>query len=232
MWEGIARERTSQKAYQDTTETITFGSKSLCFMNFYNIAIDIRHRKCVVVGGGKIAFRKAKKLCEAGAHVLVISPTFIPNFTIELSNYTIQLVKDVYRKEYLKDAFLVFATTSESETNESISNDAKKLGIWVNSANGIDYGNFIIPATCKQGILKVSITTEGLSPTLSKHLRRHFQEKIEKIEEQLLDEIVLLRKEMVAEKNDKRKSKLQSIIEDKAREIVYLIDNKQKKMNE
>lgn len=228
MWEGIARERTSQKAYQDTTETITFGSKSLCFMNFYNIAIDIRHRKCVVVGGGKIAFRKAKKLCEAGATVLVVSPTFIPDFTTELSNYTIQLVEDVYRKEYLKDAFLAFATTSEPEINENICEDAKELGIWINSANGIDYGNFIIPATCKQGILKVSITTEGLSPALSKHLRRHFQEKIKKIEEQLLDDIVLLRKEMVAEKNDTRKGELQTIIEDKAKEIVRIIDDKNK----
>lgn len=226
MWEGIARERTSQKAYQATTETVTFGNKSLCFMNFYNVAIDIRDRRCVVIGGGKIAFRKAKKLYEAGADVLVVSPSFIPNFTTELGHYSLQLIEDVYKKKYLKNALLIFAATSLPEINETICKDAKKLGIWVNSVNGITNGNFIIPATCKRGILTVGITTEGLSPSLSKHLRKSLQEKIEKIEEQLLDEIVVLRKEMVAEKNEKRKKELQTLIEEKAKEIVRIIDEK------
>ena len=42
----------------------------------YPINLDIENKKCVVVGGGKVAFRKIRGLLEAGAKVEVISPEF------------------------------------------------------------------------------------------------------------------------------------------------------------
>ncbi|WP_231267042.1 NAD(P)-dependent oxidoreductase, partial [Clostridium botulinum] len=42
--------------------------------------LDIRNRNVVVVGGGKVAFRKTKKLLEFGANVILISPQLINEF--------------------------------------------------------------------------------------------------------------------------------------------------------
>ena len=47
---------------------------------YYPIYLDIRDKKCVVVGGGDVAYRKAVSLKEAGAQVVVISPDFSKDF--------------------------------------------------------------------------------------------------------------------------------------------------------
>jgi precorrin-2 dehydrogenase/sirohydrochlorin ferrochelatase len=45
------------------------------------IILDLTGRKALVVGGGRIAFRKAKALADEGAHVTVISPDFVTDFS-------------------------------------------------------------------------------------------------------------------------------------------------------
>ncbi|MFQ5687483.1 MAG: bifunctional precorrin-2 dehydrogenase/sirohydrochlorin ferrochelatase, partial [Candidatus Scalindua sp.] len=41
---------------------------------FYPIYLDVKDKKCVIVGGGKVAYRKVCSLKEAGAEVVVVSP--------------------------------------------------------------------------------------------------------------------------------------------------------------
>ena len=45
--------------------------------NLYAAMLRLEHRLCVVIGGGKVAWRKVDKLLEAGARVRVISPTAV-----------------------------------------------------------------------------------------------------------------------------------------------------------
>ena len=45
------------------------------------IILDLTGRKALVVGGGRIAYRKAKALADEGAHVTVISPDFVDDFS-------------------------------------------------------------------------------------------------------------------------------------------------------
>ena len=47
-------------------------------MRYYPIFLDVRGRRAVVVGGGKVAERKVRKLLRAGAVVRVISPELTP----------------------------------------------------------------------------------------------------------------------------------------------------------
>ena len=41
---------------------------------FYPIHLDVTGKKCVIIGGGKVAYRKACGLKESGADVVVVSP--------------------------------------------------------------------------------------------------------------------------------------------------------------
>ncbi|MDP6501867.1 MAG: NAD(P)-dependent oxidoreductase, partial [Dehalococcoidales bacterium] len=41
---------------------------------YYPISLNVRGRKCSVVGGGQVALRKVDTLLEHGADVQVISP--------------------------------------------------------------------------------------------------------------------------------------------------------------
>ena len=46
-------------------------------MKYYPVNLKIENRKCLVVGGGPVAFRKAKMLLDCGAEVTVVSIEFL-----------------------------------------------------------------------------------------------------------------------------------------------------------
>ena len=45
---------------------------------YYPMFLNISGKRCVVVGGGRVALRKVRALLEHGANVEVISPTLCP----------------------------------------------------------------------------------------------------------------------------------------------------------
>ena len=44
----------------------------------YPAMLDLKNKKCVIIGGGKVAVRKALPLIEAGADLTVIAPEADP----------------------------------------------------------------------------------------------------------------------------------------------------------
>ena len=47
-------------------------------MALYPIFLELSGKKCIVVGGGKVASRKVSRLLEAGADITVIAPKASP----------------------------------------------------------------------------------------------------------------------------------------------------------
>ncbi|HEY3097552.1 MAG TPA: NAD(P)-dependent oxidoreductase, partial [Methylomirabilota bacterium] len=46
--------------------------------DYFAAFLDLRGRRCLVVGGGAIAARKVHGLLECGARVTVVSPALVP----------------------------------------------------------------------------------------------------------------------------------------------------------
>lgn len=141
------------------------------------VLIDIRGKKCVVVGGGRVAERKIKTLLKYGADITVISPDATNNIKKLIQAKKITYLKKNYTKNDLKDAFLVIAATSDSKVNAQIASDAKFL---VNIAEKIenlkksDNIQYIVPAIFEKGDLKIAVSTEF--PALSQIIKEEFKE--------------------------------------------------------
>ena len=45
----------------------------------YPVVLNLTGRRCIIVGGGRVAERKAKRLIESGAAVTVIAPEATEN---------------------------------------------------------------------------------------------------------------------------------------------------------
>jgi precorrin-2 dehydrogenase/sirohydrochlorin ferrochelatase len=155
-------------------------------MRYYPIFLDVRGRRCAVVGGGRVAERKVKALLRAGASVHVISPAVTPQLALLAGRKKIDLTRRPYRSGDLEGpasarvkrpqgVLLVFAATNSPETQKAVRKDAEKIGALVNAADDARASGFIVPASFAQGDLQVAISTSGSSPALARRLRQQLQ---------------------------------------------------------
>ena len=133
----------------------------------YPLFMDVSGRRCVVVGGGGVASRKARGLLESGARVVVISPEITPE--IEAMDVTVE--RRPYAPGDLADSALAFAATDSREVNAAASREAKERGIPVNVADRPAEGDFALPSVLRRGGLQVAVSTGGASPTLARRIR-------------------------------------------------------------
>lgn len=141
-------------------------------MKYYPAFINLKNKKVVVVGGGRVAERKTRSLLKAEAAVSVISPVITTGLAKLKGKGAIKHIKKNYKKGDLKGAFVVIAGTSSEDINKKIAEDAESLVNVINVPSG---GNFIVPSLIKRGPLTIAISTEGSSPAVSKAVRREIE---------------------------------------------------------
>jgi siroheme synthase-like protein len=142
----------------------------------YPVFLEMKDRRCVVIGGGAVAERKVEGLVEVGANVTVISPAITDRLRDMLTQGAIRHVAREYRTGDRAGYDLVFVATDNSEINAAVSNEARLLRIWVNSADDPDHCDFILPAVIRRGDLAVAVSTGGVSPAVTRAIREELDE--------------------------------------------------------
>ncbi|MCK5185700.1 MAG: bifunctional precorrin-2 dehydrogenase/sirohydrochlorin ferrochelatase [Deltaproteobacteria bacterium] len=143
--------------------------------SFYPIHVNIEGKKCLIVGGGKTAERKVSTLVRYGGKVVVVSPTAAGKIKSFSQKKKILWHKRAYRVSDLNRVFLVFSATDSEELNREICREAKERGILINVVDSPEDCDFISPSLVERGHLKISISTEGLAPLLSKRIRKDLE---------------------------------------------------------
>jgi precorrin-2 dehydrogenase/sirohydrochlorin ferrochelatase len=143
---------------------------------FYPAFLKIGGKKCVVIGGGAVAARKARTLLGAGAEVAVVAPELCPGLEKIAGQGRVKHIARGYRKTDLRGAFIAVAATDDMDVNLRVCRDAEDLSILVNCAAPPDAGNFIVPSASRRGRLTIAVSTGGRSPMLAKLLRRELDE--------------------------------------------------------
>lgn len=141
---------------------------------YYPILLNIQDKKCLVVGGGNVAWRKVCSLKDAGARVTVVSPEFCPEMEKETG---IERIQQKYEEGFLNGVLVVVASTDDEEVNKKVYYDAVKMGILVNVVDRPEFCSFIVPATIMRGDLSISISTGGASPALARNIRESLEKQ-------------------------------------------------------
>jgi len=144
-------------------------------MKYYPVNLDIRHRSCLVVGGGAVGTRKVKMLLACGAEVTVVSPEISPQLAVLAGENRLFLKQRPYRASDLDGVFLVIGATDDKDLNRAIHDDARRLGRLCNIADQPDLCNFILPSVIERGDLILAVSTSGKSPAFSKRLRKQLE---------------------------------------------------------
>jgi siroheme synthase-like protein len=137
--------------------------------------VDLTGRLTVVVGGGPVGRRKAQRLLSAGAIVRLVCLEPRPP---EMNYSHLVWLTEAYHADHLAGATLVFAAATP-EINRQVAADAKRRGILVNRADDSTAGDFVVPATHREGDLVVAVSTGGAAPTLAKRLRDRLADRLE-----------------------------------------------------
>ncbi|WP_319782573.1 siroheme synthase CysG [Oceanisphaera sp. IT1-181] len=138
-------------------------------MEHLPLFIKIKHRPCLVVGGGKVAARKARVLLARGARLTIVAPLLCPELIALQSQFIWQ--NDVFEEHYLDEQFLVVAATDNKEVNAHVYQAANLRGLLVNKADDSKRSAVIFPSIVERFPLQVAFSTGGDAPWLARLLR-------------------------------------------------------------
>lgn len=171
---------------------------------YYPIMLNVKGKKCGVIGGGKVAYRKITTLLECGAEVLVISKEIIQDIRILVNEKKVIHFEDNYDFKYILDSYLVYAATNEKNINEKIYKQCNEKNILVNVVDEPDICNFIVPSKIKRGDLTIAVSTNGKSPMLARKIREDLEQIYDDRYEIFLDIMGQVRKEAFVILKDSR----------------------------
>lgn len=144
---------------------------------YYPLMLDLSYFKCIVIGGGNVAYRKVKSLLAYGGEVTVISEVFIE----ELKALPIKCIEERFEiaslEKLKKEALLVIAATSDKACNKEIGLYCKKHHILCNIATDEALSSFIVPSSMQRGDLVIAVSTGGNSPALASKIQRELEMK-------------------------------------------------------
>jgi precorrin-2 dehydrogenase/sirohydrochlorin ferrochelatase len=143
----------------------------------YPVNLVLAGRRCLVVGGGRVALQKVRGLLDARADVHVLAPDGVPELADLADAGRVGWDRRPYRPGDTAGHHLVITATDDPEVNRSVATEADAAGIWVNSADDPANCTFILPARIRQGPLLITFSTSGESPALASWLRRRFAEE-------------------------------------------------------
>ncbi|MGN0182816.1 MAG: bifunctional precorrin-2 dehydrogenase/sirohydrochlorin ferrochelatase [Candidatus Ornithomonoglobus sp.] len=118
----------------------------------YMVKLNVKNRLCVIVGGGRGAYIKAKRLVNAGARVRIIAD----NADCRTDGLDAETVIKSYDKADLEGAFAVFALTDDETLNRCIAKDARAAGALVCYG---DEGDFEVAASESGKHMSAAVTT-------------------------------------------------------------------------
>ncbi|MCX6616237.1 MAG: bifunctional precorrin-2 dehydrogenase/sirohydrochlorin ferrochelatase [Acidobacteria bacterium] len=165
-------------------------------MRYYPAFLDVRGKRCLVVGGGGVAARKARALVAAGAMVRVVAP----EISRELRRAAgLECRQARYSARQLRGVWLVVAATDDPLVQQAVWRDAARRGLLCNVADVPARSNFMVPAVVRRGGLQIAVSTGGGSPALARRLRRELEKSVGREYAALLELLRALRPRVMAE---------------------------------
>lgn len=171
---------------------------------FYPMNLDLTGRRCIVVGGGKVAERKVMGLLTAGGSITLIAPRLTERL-LELAQAGLV---DWYELNYMEgmlkgmNPLLVFCATDSREVNELAAIEAREAGALVNDVTEPEMTDFTVPASFRRGDLLVTVSTEGASPGFARAMRRELEQKFPESFGLWLEKLKEMRSEMKEKLSD------------------------------
>src|SRR5690625_793147 len=162
----------------------------------YPMMMNMENKIAVVVGGGRVAYRKIVGLLRAGASITIISPVIHGEIKKVLATNQVIWKNKLFEPEDLQNALLVIAATNDKEVNEHVAASTGSHQL-VNIVDDQEKSDFHVPAKLTRGDLTIAVATGGASPTLARVIRNELAEIYDESYDEYLEFLAVDRKSVV-----------------------------------
>ncbi|HYG13320.1 MAG TPA: bifunctional precorrin-2 dehydrogenase/sirohydrochlorin ferrochelatase, partial [Methylophilaceae bacterium] len=114
-------------------------------MDALPIFINLKNRRCVVIGGGEVAARKVNMLLKTQAVVEVVSPELCSELAALVADERIAHIEARFAPEQLDGAVIAIAATDDASINRAASMAAVERNIPVNVVDAPALCTFTMP---------------------------------------------------------------------------------------
>lgn len=138
---------------------------------------SLRGRRCLIVGGGIVAERRARLLLEAGARPTLRAPQFSPGVeALAAAEPAITLERAPFDDSAVDDRavdgfWLVVAATNIPEVNARVAAAAERAHRFCNVVDDAARSSFIMPAIVDRDPVTIAISSGGHSPVVTRHIK-------------------------------------------------------------
>ena len=147
--------------------------------------VNLKGKRILVLGGGKVAARKVKKLAPFGGRITVVAPQAQPELEaipgVEIRRHGFRPA-DLWPRPAM-----VIAATDDRQVNARASRLCRRFRIPVNVADNGPESSFLFPALVNRGNFSAGISTGGASPTAAVYFKERLEELVPERLEEILD---------------------------------------------
>ncbi|MBD0444776.1 siroheme synthase CysG [Acinetobacter nosocomialis] len=148
-------------------------------MDIFPISLKLQQQRCLIVGGGHIALRKATLLAKAGAIIDIVAPEIEEQLLQLVTATSGQHFAEVFSEKFLSTPYrLVIAATNDPQVNKTVFEQCEVRHLLVNSVDDIPHCRFMVPAIIDRSPLVISVASNGTSPVLSRQIRTQLETSI------------------------------------------------------
>ena len=152
-------------------------------MAYFPFFVDLQDKKCFIMGGGEVAYRKAAALLPFGVHIYIKALAYCDKL-LALKNTTegqtqLTLAYGTFEEADLESCQFVIAATDDRALNRKIAELCKEKNILINTVDDKELCSFYFPSLIKQDEVVVGITASGLNHKKARRVRVAIQEAME-----------------------------------------------------
>ncbi|MCI0438117.1 MAG: bifunctional precorrin-2 dehydrogenase/sirohydrochlorin ferrochelatase [Chloroflexi bacterium] len=138
---------------------------------YYPIFLNLKGRRCVVIGGGDAQAEKVERLLECEASVVVVSETATDEVAELAEQGKLTWIQRKYQPGDLADTFIAISTAEDRQVDEQVAKEADERNVPLNVVDVTHLCSWITPAVAKRGPVTIAASTGGASPALARKLR-------------------------------------------------------------
>lgn len=164
--------------------------------NLFPVFLKLEFLETLIVGGGHVGLEKLSAIlrnCPNAKVTLVARTIQEPLKELARLHPTVKLEERNFKLWDLWDKDLVLLATDSRGLHETIRKFARTKRLLINVADTPDLCDFYLGSVVTKGNLKIGVSTNGKSPTMSKRIREYLEEALPDDTNELLENMQKIR---------------------------------------